>query len=233
MSVEFAELAAGLPVALSLAMASGISVLREGRRRASLNQAMHEVRRPLQALALSLPPGAEVSEASFQMAVTAIERLDHEINGKPPARVVTMVPGRVLVEEAARRWQRQTSLLAGEVNLRWQAGDVFVSGDEVELRQALDNMINNALEHGEGEVVIVAQRVPGMLRVTVSNADANRSLRQHHAGLRARLSGRRRHGYGIKIVGRIAARHGGSFQFRRFPGGCEACLELPLSGVGQ
>jgi len=46
-----------------------------------------------------------------------------------------------------------------------------------------------------------------------------------------RLAGRRRHGHGLRIVRRVAARHGGSFRLRRSPSGTEACLELPLSGA--
>ena len=58
MAMELAELAAGLPVAASFAAARGISSFREGRRRTSLNEAMHELRRPLQILSLALPARA-------------------------------------------------------------------------------------------------------------------------------------------------------------------------------
>ena len=54
MTMELAEIAAGLPLAASFALAGGINTLREGRRRAALNEAMHELRRPLQALSLAL-----------------------------------------------------------------------------------------------------------------------------------------------------------------------------------
>src|SRR3954447_25761137 len=55
MALELAEVAAGLPMAASFALAGGLTTLREGRRRSSLNAAMHELRRPLQVLTLALP----------------------------------------------------------------------------------------------------------------------------------------------------------------------------------
>ena len=59
--------------------------LRAGRRRSALNEALHELRRPLQAIALAVlgprvgaPP---VSRARCELAAAALERLDREING--------------------------------------------------------------------------------------------------------------------------------------------------------
>ena len=72
-------------MAASFAMAGGITAFREGRRRSSLNEAIHELRRPLQALALSLPrrlARAEAMRSALQMAAAAVDRLEREINGE-------------------------------------------------------------------------------------------------------------------------------------------------------
>lgn len=54
-----AEFVAGWPVAASLAVAVVAQGLRAGRHRTALNEALHELRRPLQAIALAAgPPGA-------------------------------------------------------------------------------------------------------------------------------------------------------------------------------
>ncbi len=108
MPLELAELAAGLPMAASFAMAGGISALREGRRRSALNEAVHELRRPLQAIALTAPPPPEQAtafESSLQMAAAAVDRLDREINGGPAPEQVGVVPFRELVEAAVKRWE--------------------------------------------------------------------------------------------------------------------------------
>src|SRR3954470_5553849 len=94
MAVEFAEVAAGLPVAASLALAGGITNLREGRRRAALNEAVHELRRPLQVLSLALPADASAAapvKSSLRLATVALDRLDQEINGGAPEEAVTEV----------------------------------------------------------------------------------------------------------------------------------------------
>ena len=52
------------------------------------------------------------------------------------------------------------------------------------------------------------------------------------AGLVARLSGRRRHGHGLRVVRRIAAAHRGDFRLRRSERGTEAVIELPVLSAG-
>src|SRR3954451_21537207 len=108
MAVELAEVAAGLPVAASLALAGGITNLREGRRRAALNEAMHELRRPLQILSRPLPDHSQEAarvESSLELATGALERLDREINGSGLEEMVTEVSVDDLVDAAVRRWK--------------------------------------------------------------------------------------------------------------------------------
>lgn len=236
MALELAELAAGLPMAASFAMAGGIAAIREGRRRSSLNEAMHELRRPLQALALALPgdsSAAAAAESSLRMAVAALEQLDREVNGEPPPLVEVRVPLRPLVESVVERWRNQAKLSGGALDLCWGAGESDFCGDPTELVRALDNLISNALRHGGGEIKVEVRADAGVLRLAVfdSGAATFGSKDRGRPALRDRLTGRARHGHGLRIVRRLAADHGGSFRLRRGPGLTEARLELQRSGV--
>lgn len=235
MPLELAGLAAGLPMAASFAMAGGISALREGRRRTALNEAVHELRRPLQALALAAPEPSDRAaafESSLRMAAAAVDRLDHEINGRPAPEALEPAPLRELVETAVRRWETRASLDDRAVSLQWAAGDPRLPGDPVELGQAVDNLISNAVVHGSGEVAVEARRVGPVIRCVVVNRKRAGSTgpRWIFRGLCTRITGRRRHGHGLRIVRRVAARHGGSFRLCQRGDRCEAQLDLPLPG---
>jgi signal transduction histidine kinase len=230
MTVELAEVAAGLPVAASFALAGGISSLREGRRRAALNEAMHELRRPLQALTLCLPvdgPEAAPVESSLRLASVALERLDREINGASLEEVHTEVSVRVLAEAAVQRWERAAA--RREVSLEMEGTDeeTYVEGSPFDLAQALDNLLSNALEHGSGQVTVKWRREGNWVRVSVTDSGGLAIPKTKRR--RSRRDGRCRRGHGLRVVGRIAAGHGGSFGLRRGSRGTEASLRLPVS----
>ncbi|MGN6215568.1 MAG: sensor histidine kinase [Solirubrobacterales bacterium] len=233
MALELAEVAAGLPMAASLAVASGIATLREGRRRASLNEAMHELRRPLQVLSLALPAESgrgEAYESSLRIATAALERLEREINGRSERSCLRPLSVRPVVEVAARRWKAPAALRGRSLRLRWRAGNSLVIGDELELAQALDNLISNALRHGSGEVEIDVREEGRRLRLAVVDSGGGDGVPggSWQGALRSQIDGRRRHGHGLRVVARTARRHGGSFQLRRSPRRTEARIELPL-----
>jgi signal transduction histidine kinase len=235
--VQLLELATELPVAVSFAMAGGITAFREGRRRASLNEAMHELRRPLQVLALSLsgdPKSTEALHSSLQVTAAAVDRLDREINGKSVPATAGPTAARPVVEAALARWQTRASLTADSLTLRWSAGEVVVAGGEVELNQAVDNLISNGLVHGGGQVSIEGRRNGDLFCLVVRNsAPLERRSRRRHGEVWARLSGRSRHGHGLRVVRRVAADCGGSFRLRRSGGRYEARLQLPLAEGGR
>jgi signal transduction histidine kinase len=235
MALELAEAAAAFPLAASFAIAGGITAVREGRRRAALNEAVHELRRPLQGLALSLPadPASSGSlNSSLQLAVAAIDRLESEINGGGPPSFTASICLRPVVEAAVARWRGPAAHTQRSLNLSWRANDPFLQGNEVELSRAVDNMISNAFEHGTGEVTVEVRENGDSLCLAVldSGSPASPSPTLKWSDLRARVSGRSRHGHGLKIARRAAGQHGGSFQLRRSPQGAEARLELPLAG---
>jgi signal transduction histidine kinase len=235
-----AQIAAGWPLAASLAAAVGARGIWAGRRRTALNEAVHELRRPLQALALALPGAGRAEPAgiewSLQMAAVALERLDREINGEAIAADRTALSVRPLLEAAVGRWRGRAALAGGTLDLEWRAGDAVVDGDRCAIVQALDNLIVNAIEHGGAGIAVAADLDEGKLCLSVADSGRGgrpKSRRESPAGLIARLGGRRRHGHGLRVVRRTAAAHGGGFRLRCGEHGSEAVLELPLLPDGE
>jgi signal transduction histidine kinase len=229
MTVELAELAAGLPMALSFALAGGLTSLREARRRAALNEAIHELRRPLQILSLTLPVEHSAEGAagsSLRLAATALDRLDREINGTPRSGPEVIVEIGCLLEEAVVRWRHRATTAGRRLELRLDVTGIDVYGVRSELEQAVDNLINNAFEHGGGQVTVEACRDSEALLVRVRDDGAPPPPIR-----RPRRQGSR--GHGLRVVSRIAVDHGGSFELRRSSLGTEACLWLPLWDGGR
>src|SRR5689334_22853417 len=166
MAVELAQVAAGLPVAASFALAGGITSFREGRRRTALNEAVHELRRPLQVLSFALPDGSRKAarvESALELATVALERLDREINGGTLEKVVAEVPVNALIDEAVQRWKHPAAESESTLRREWNGPETFVQGDRFDLAQALDNLLSNAIEHGSGEVRIGWRREGGQV----------------------------------------------------------------------
>jgi signal transduction histidine kinase len=232
--IELAQLVGAWPWALPLIASLGSRGLLAGRRRTALNEALHELRRPLQALALAPPQTVRADRggaaSSVQMAAAALERLEREINGGVAAPVRAPLELGPLLEAAAGRWQRRADLAGGYLRLDLIETAVTVNGDRDQVSQALDNLIVNALEHGGPEVVLAAVPAAGSARITVT--DSGRAIARvaprRGPGALARLSGRRRRGHGLRVVHRVAAAHDGRFHLRCSRSGTEAVIELPL-----
>jgi signal transduction histidine kinase len=234
--IALAEIFAGWPLAATMAAVAAAQGLRAGRRRNALNEALHELRRPLQAIALAggggfgSPPAIE---SSVRLAAAALERLDREVNGGGLARPSEEVEVRPVLEAAVRRWKARACLGGGSLHLRWRAGRATVIGDRVALAQALDNLIVNAIEHGGPAISVDARPYKGRLRIVI--ADSGRASRPAArrgtpADVIARLSGHRRRGHGLAVVRQVTAAHEGRFALRRSERGSLALLELPLAG---
>jgi len=230
-AIELSAVAAGLPMAASFAMAGGFVALREGRRRSGLNAAMHELRRPLQVLCLSLPASAEAGsshESSLELAIAAVERLDREINGERAEVEAALVSFRPVAEAAVDRWRAVAANLERSLSLRWSGDDAVLRGDRIALGQALDNLISNSLRHGSGAVVVSGCVEARAVRLKVMDeGPGGTPVRPPFTW--QRLGGRDRHGHGLAIVRQAAAQHGGSFRLDRSEAGTEARLLLPLS----
>jgi signal transduction histidine kinase len=235
MTFEPAEIVAGWPFVASIATAAVTRGLHVGRRRTALNEALHELRRPLQALALAAPgrgvAGPVGIEGSVRMAAAALERLEREINGEAVCAASTPVRFEPLLAAAVGRWKARAALAGASLDCSWRAGEAIVVGDRCDLAQTLDNLIVNAIEHGGQKIAVEATERAGRLRVSVRDSGRvarPRSRRESPVELIARLRGRQRRGHGLRVVRRTAAAHGGEFSLLSVEAGTEARLELPL-----
>jgi signal transduction histidine kinase len=203
-------------------------VITPGHKRA-LNRALHELRRPLQALLLledngrpaAAPPRA-TRRGLLELATTALRDLDGALNGdsggEPPRRFSC----RESVMACLERWRPQAAR-AGGVRVYWDAGPAMVEGDACRLAQALDNLLSNAFEHGGPPLVVTGARVAGRIRITIAN------------GLRSEKTTPPRdprRGHGTEVVSQVASAHGGRFALCETGSGCVAALELPLAEPG-
>lgn len=230
-----AEVVAGWPFAASMAATVAVQGLRSGRRRTVLNEALHEVRRPLQVAALEggAGGGGRQGDGPLDLAAAALQRLDREINGGSYVLLPSAIDARALAQAAVGRWRGRARLADGSLELRWNAGSAMVDGDRLALAQAIDNLIVNAIEHGGSNIVVSARRREGRLRIAVvDSGSASRppARRGGPAEILARLAGRKRRGHGLAVVRRVVAAHQGRFVFERTPRGSTAAIELPLAG---
>ena len=220
-----------LPLALGL-VAVVAGRVREGRRRERLNRALHEVRRPLQALLLASPGPAAGGPRELEQVLDAVGELDREVNGRrmPPGGT-RIVEARTIALAAASRWRGPAARSGRRLEFRWHPRRAPVRCDPAAIGRALDNLIGNALEHGDGTVRLEGMARSGRLRLFVvdGSPDSRARHRRAAASLRARRSRRDpRRGHGLRIVADVASAHGGRFAAAPRGSGACAVLELPL-----
>ena len=220
------------PLAASLALVATAQGLRAGRRRAALNEALHELRRPLQAAALGAGGGGGAGVGgAVALAADAVERLDREINGgrcRPAREPVAIWP---LLAAAVERWRPGATRGGASLAIGPRAVPAVVEGDRLGLAQAIDNLIVNAIEHGGREIVVGAREAGGRVSVAVADSGGTETRPGGGRWLEPRpLPVRSGRGHGLDVVRRTAAAHGGRFALRPEEGGSVAVIELPLSG---
>lgn len=215
--------AAAWPAALTLAVAIAHDRWRWVRRRRTLNERLHELRRPLQALVLA----AKATEPAtgpdpLELALAALRDLDRELNGGRPDLRRRPVQARLLAVAAAERWRVRAASAGRRIGVRWRCGADLADADPVRVSQALDNLIANALEHGSGPITIEGARRAGAIELIVRDrGPASRS--------RARGHGDPRRGHGLRVSRALAKQSGGALRMRSTARGTVAALELPLA----
>jgi signal transduction histidine kinase len=220
---------AGWPAAATLSLAMAGGRLRADRRRTALNRALHELRRPLQVLALEAG-SAGTRSSTLEMTWLALADLDREVNGGVRFFRPRLLACAELGHDAAARWRDAAALVGGTVRVSFPNPSLLVLGDSARLAQALDNLIANALEHGGPEVQLEASVRGTCVRISVSSGE-RAVARIGSAQLGARPT--RRRGHGLHIVAGIAAMHGGRLLLSGPGTPSVAILELPLAGTAD
>lgn len=202
-----------------------------------LDVLVHEVRSPVAALSaiaqtfseddIESPARLELS----RLAITACLGIQRVVIDAAVASVqIAPVDIGALAHEVAA-----TARLAGApVRLELASDLPTISADPVRLRQALDNLVANALRHaGSDEDVVLSVRSEGMfVLLAVSDSGAGVPIadqeRIFEAGVRLDLDSAGS-GLGLAITRAIAVAHGGELTLRSTPGrGATFTMALPV-----
>jgi signal transduction histidine kinase len=208
-----------------------------GRHRRFVADAAHELRSPLAVLRTRLeiaPPQPLTAEALAD--VERIQRLTTDLlllarldAGEPPEHDEVDL-GQVAAEEAARARPRTDVRVA----LRICAG-VVVRGCPEQLRRLVANLVDNAVRHAAGTVVVRLQQRDGEAVLEVEDDGPGIPAEQHEAVFdrftrldeaRARDAGGS--GLGLAIARDIAVHHGGVLAVAGGPPGALLRARLPI-----
>ena len=217
------------------------------RERRFVADASHELRTPLAVLKTELEAAlrAPDPDEAISSAIEEVDRLSQlaedllviarSSEGELPVRREP-VAARPLLEGVRDRFAERAARAGRAIEV--VDGDMTVDADPMRLRQALGNLVDNALRHGEGDVVLRAQTDDGGVSLEVSDGGAGfapdiaeRAFERFARGDRARTRGGT--GLGLAIVRAIAEAHGG----RATLDGATVRVWMPsqgrLSGVDQ
>jgi len=220
------------------------------RERTFVSDASHELRTPLALLkaeldlALSRPRTSEELGLALRSAAVETDRLsqlaadllvlaraDQE---RLPLRIST-TPAHLILDDVQKRFARRAADLGRSVVVE-APSDLAVSVDRMRLEQALINLVENALRHGAGTVLLTAVRSPDAVEVHVMDEGPGfaagfipRAFERFSRSDASRSGGGA--GLGLSIVDVIARAHGGSAHAGNRPGGgADVWLRLPDRG---
>jgi signal transduction histidine kinase len=170
-------------------------------------------------LRLALAAGRDVERIAFDVAPESLQ-----LSAVDPGELV-----RDAVESAG--------LAGAPVRAQVEAGLPQLRGDAVRLRQALANLIGNALAHSaaEGDVIVTASAREDAIELAV--ADAGEGIAPERRELiflpGVRFGERAGDGVGLAIAQAVAEAHGGRIELESAPGaGSTFRLVLPPGAAG-
>jgi len=199
------------------------------RERRFVADASHELRTPVAVLKTELEgalrAGEHAPEARAAL-VAAVEECDHLAQlaedllvlarageGRLPVRPEPLAVA-ALLEGVRDRFTDRARQRGREIRVA-AAGNLEVTADPLRLRQALGNLVDNALRHGEGTITLTGRTADGGVALEVGDEGpgfgddvAGRAFERFARGDAARTRGGT--GLGLAIVRAIAEAHGGS-----------------------
>ena len=221
------------------------------RERQFVADASHELRTPLAVLKTELEAALRAGDAgpearaSISTAIEEVDRLGQlaedllviarTAEGRLPVRLES-IAGRPLLEGVRDRFAERAARDGRAIHVT--NGDVTLIADPLRIRQALGNLVDNALRHGGGDVTLSAHADDGGVALEVSDDGPgfapdieSRAFERFARGDHARTRGGT--GLGLAIVRAIAEAHGG----RATLDGATVCVWMPsqghLSGAGH
>jgi two-component system, OmpR family, sensor kinase len=216
------------------------------RERRFVSDASHELRTPLASLrtelelALRRERTPEELEAALRSAAEESERLSRLAEdllvlaradaGRLPVRR-ERVAAAELLDGVRERYEHRVVEAGRSVEVSAEQG-VELSVDRLRAEQALGNLVENALRHGGGRIVLEAQREDGRVELHVRDEGTGfapefveHAFEAFSRGDPARSSGGA--GLGLAIVDVIARAHGGAARAANVDGGADVWLDLP------
>jgi two-component system sensor histidine kinase TctE len=225
------------------------------RNRAFIDETAHQLRTPLASLRGMAEVAADEQDpealrgqlARIHRSATSAARITNQLLADAAVTNRLQIGGRqpvrldALVAEAVNDAVGYSGSRSIRFDVTEAAEGVVVDGDPGALREAVRNLIENALVHGgrdaavevtlarpaaEEAAVLVADRGPG-----IADADKARVLRRFERGRDAAEGGS---GLGLAIVERVAAAHGGRVTLEdRDGGGLVAAIRIPAGGSAR
>jgi two-component system OmpR family sensor kinase len=221
------------------------------RERRFVADASHELRTPLAALrtelelALRRPRSQAELEAALRSAREEVERivrlaedllvLARADDGRLPLDTSNHLAQEV-VDSVAGRYDAQASAAGRSIEVSAPA-ELVLAGDRLRLEQALGNLVENALRHGEGTIRLDAVAEDGVVELRVSDDGEGfppeflpHAFERFSRADVARATGGA--GLGLAIVDAVARAHGGIASATNLPGGGAAItLRIPAARV--
>jgi signal transduction histidine kinase len=199
------------------------------RERRFVGDASHELRTPIAVVKAEVASALRAGNhdpPAREALVAAVEECDHlaqlaedllvvarAADGHLPVRPEEL-GARSLLEGVRERFADRAAQHGRAIRVD-APGDLRLRADPFRLRQALGNLLDNALRHGEGEVVLSARPAGGGVEIDVSDAGpgfapdfAERAFERLARGDGARTRGGA--GLGLAIVRAVAEAHGGT-----------------------
>lgn len=202
--------------------------IRRRRRRERTDRALHELRRPLQALLLTSRPAEEGERlTAIDLALAALHDLELVLDGGQPeighSRPLATPTWSRLLRDTTDRWQQAAWLRGGKISYRCliDGAGTLPEGVAIAVSRALDNLVLNALTHGGARVEITVVAQPPGIEVRVADSGSPPPIPPAPRQIRRK---------GLKVVAEIADRLGGRFDLDRNKNGCLATLSLPPLG---
>jgi heavy metal sensor kinase len=212
-----------------------------------VDDAAHELRTPLTVLkgeldlALSRPRAPDELERALRSASAEADRLarlaedllvlSRATGGRLPVHRTEVVPADVVAPSVETH--RRTAVEAN-VRLEMHVPEGTVNLDPVRIRQAVDNLLDNAIEHtpAGGVVLVTAERSDGRFRLSVQDPGPGFPagfLQRAFEPFARRDGNEGGAGLGLAIVSAVAEGHGGTATARNLPeGGAVVTLDLPV-----